>query len=95
MKENDEYLIEMAVAGVKRQDLTVDLVDHVLYIAGTSPENNREYLLHGIAERRFTKFFMLADTIIVTGVKLEDGILTINLKNIIPEEQTPITFSIE
>ena len=48
----------------------------------------------GIAERKFKRSWSLADTVVVEGAKLTDGILRVALKNIIPEEKKPQTIKI-
>ena len=52
-------------------------------------DDDRVYLAKGIAGRKFSRQFVLSDTIVVRGASLEDGILSIELENVIPEEQKP------
>jgi len=59
-------------------------------VVGMKPEkDNKEYIVKGIAGRSFAREFVLADTIVVRNVNLVDGILTIALENVVPEEQKP------
>ena len=46
-------------------------------------------LYRGIATRNFTRKFTLADDIVVKGGSLKDGILSIQLERLIPEEKKP------
>ena len=52
-------------------------------------KDEREYLVKGIAGRSFSRTFVLADTVVVRDAVLADGILTVSLENVIPEEQKP------
>ena len=57
--------------------------------------NENEYLHKGIAERNFTRTWTLADTVKVSGSELKDGVLTINLVNVIPDELKPQSIKIK
>jgi molecular chaperone IbpA len=88
--DENTYLIELAVAGFGPDDVDIELHDGVLAISGkvesTSDDN---YIYKGIANRSFERRFTLADTVEVEGVDLYQGILTVKLKNVIPEEKKP------
>jgi molecular chaperone IbpA len=89
--DDSSYLIELAVAGFKEEDIEIELHDGVITIIGDvkTEEDNHEYVYRGIAARGFERRFTLADTVQVEGVTLEQGILTVKLKNVIPEEKKP------
>ena len=53
-----------------------------------------EYIHKGISQRSFTRQFTLADTIKVKGANIVNGILYIELENVIPEEDKPKTIKI-
>jgi molecular chaperone IbpA len=93
IKFNDsQYVIELAIAGLKRDDIDITLEKGVLTIeskAKLEGEPNVQYLYKGIGTRAFTKTFKLADSIVVRGAEFKDGILRVGLENIIPEEQKP------
>jgi len=102
---DDEYLIELAVAGFGDTDLTIETHENVLSIIGSkaanenTSESNSEYLpnkyLHkGIAERGFERRFQLADHVIVTGADLANGMLRIALRRELPEAMKPRSISI-
>jgi len=91
-KESDnDYSIEMAVAGFTEKDIDVTLEDRKLTVTGkVENEEEGERLLHrGIANRAFKREFTLADTIEVEGADLQHGMLKITLKNIIPDHKKP------
>lgn len=88
---DDNYTISVAVAGFKREDLSVELDNNVLKITGNkaSTSENQNLIYQGIAERSFTRTFRLGDFIEVSDVKLEDGILSVNLYRVIPDNLKP------
>lgn len=87
----DTYLIELAVAGFDEDDFDIELHDGVLTVKAEVGEldSSTTYLHKGIAARNFVHRFTLADTIVVDGVSLHQGMLTIRLNNVIPEEKKP------
>lgn len=87
---DNKYAIEVAVAGFKESELSVTVDNNVLTIEGekvTDPD--REYLHHGISNRSFTKSLTLAEHVVVTGANFENGMLTVNVEIVIPEELKP------
>ena len=90
-REGDEkYFIELAIAGLNEDDLEVSLQSQILNIrskkeSDQEPENN--YVHRGIAKRQFEREFTLSDDIVVKGCDLTNGMLTIELEKIIPEEK--------
>lgn len=89
--DENSYIVELAVAGFRKEDIEIELHEGVLTVKGDvkTDEETNEYLYRGIASRGFERRFTLADTILVESADLEQGILTIRLKNIIPEEKKP------
>jgi len=86
----DHLAIEIATAGFSREDLEVELIDGYLIITGHVKDDTvKEYIYRGLATRRFKKTFVLADTLVVRKVDYHDGVLSINLENVIPEERKP------
>ena len=86
----NEFAIEIAVAGFGEDDLDIEIKDGLLTVAGrhapaddNAPE--RHFLHRGIAERGFLRRFQLADHVIVTGADLKNGLLRIDLVREIPE----------
>lgn len=88
-----EYRITLAVAGFAEKDLTVEVNDAVLIVRGEkaqpADEAKPEMLFQGIAARAFERRFQLADSVHVTGAKLENGLLAVALKREIPEAKKP------
>ena len=92
IKESDEeFRIELALAGFSKEDVEVVQKEQKLTISGNNSEKEtQENILHkGIAARAFTKTFYLAETIEVTEALFENGMVIIRLRQNIPEERKP------
>jgi molecular chaperone IbpA len=93
------YEIILAVAGFKEEDINITLDNDQLHITGASPVldhgEHYEYLHKGIAERKFTRSFKLAKNVEIRSARLRDGLLTITLEQIVPEEHKPKLIKIE
>jgi molecular chaperone IbpA len=88
--DEDNFTIELALAGFKDEDIDVTLKDGVLYVEGNQGDNDEKTYLHrGLSARSFRRSFTIADTIVVNGADFVNGILTISLENVIPEEKKP------
>ena len=98
VKDGDaKYQIEMAVAGFNKKDINIEVKEHILTIKGNR-EKRREsdaYVHKGISGRKFEKSFRLSEYTEVTGADMTDGILTVNLEVVLPEEKQPRTINIK
>ena len=85
------YRITVAVAGFAADELSVEVKDSALVIAGRKAEDEagRTWLHRGIATRAFERRFHLADHVRVTGATQADGMLHIDLVREIPEALKP------
>ena len=90
--END-YQIDLAVAGFKPEEIDITAQQNVLLVSGRkrdeSEEKGSDYIYRGIATRSFERRFALADHIQVKGADLKDGLLSIELVREIPEAMKP------
>ena len=90
--DNDSRIV-MAVAGFAEAELNVTQKENELLVTGqtapTDGQEEKQYLYRGIAGRNFERRFQLADHVKVTGAKLANGLLTIDLQREIPEEKKP------
>jgi len=87
--END-YRIEMAVAGFGEEDLEITQERNVLIVKGQKTETKEgEYLHRGIAGRSFERKFELADHVRVEDASLANGLLQVSLKREVPEAMKP------
>jgi molecular chaperone IbpA len=93
----DEYSIELAVAGFKKDELNIEVKDQYLTIKGdsSSRHSNEEYIHKNIARRSFIRRFSLAENVKVNEAKMEDGVLVVALTHDIPEEQKPKSITIQ
>jgi HSP20 family molecular chaperone IbpA len=72
--------ITLAVAGFAADDLAIELVESQLTVRGKQTDDGDRVFLHrGIAARQFQRSFMLAEGIEVTGARLDNGLLSIDL----------------
>ncbi|MGB7404559.1 MAG: Hsp20 family protein [Pacificimonas sp.] len=88
---DNDYRIQMAVAGFADDELDLTVQDNVLIVTGRTGEETeeREFLHRGIAKRAFERRFQLADVIKVTEATFENGLLNIGLVREIPEHKKP------
>ena len=91
-----KYDIELAIAGFSKDDITIELKEHVLSIKGDREQRRDQdkYVHKGISGRKFYKSFRLSEYAEVTGADLSDGILTVNIEVVLPEEKRPQQISI-
>jgi molecular chaperone IbpA len=92
---NTDYLIEMAVAGFARNELDIEVKDRTLIVSGEHEGKGREYIHRGISTKKFKRTFRLSEYVEVYGANLEDGVLSVELKVVVPEEMRPRKISIE
>jgi molecular chaperone IbpA len=90
---DNEYRIELAVAGFKPEELDITAQQNVLIVSGRkneeSDQQGSDYIYRGIATRSFERRFALADHIQVKGADMHDGLLVIDLLREIPEAMKP------
>jgi molecular chaperone IbpA len=93
---DDEFLIELAVVGFKQDHIDITMHDGILTVKGNreSRRDQNLYVHKGISGRKFERSFRLSEFVEVTGAMLEDGLLTIYLERIIPDEKRPRKISI-
>ena len=95
IKFTDEvFMIELALAGFKKEDISVEQEKNVLTIKGSSQEDPNKYIHKGIGARNFTRTFSLSEYMIVAGVTMENGVLRVLVVRDVPEEAKPKKFEI-
>ena len=89
--DNMKYDIELAVAGFNQDHIDIEVKDHVLTITGDRPQrrDQNSYVHKGISARKFKKSYRLSEYTEVTGADMKDGILTVKLEVVLPEEKRP------
>jgi len=94
--DEDNFKIELAVAGFSKQDISIDILENQLTVFGDKEETENNSFVHkGIASRNFQKFFALGEYIEVVEAEMKDGLLVISLKRNIPEAKKPKTIKIK
>ena len=91
---DNDYRIELAVAGFKADEIDITAQQNVLIVSGrkseeTEQKEGEDFIYRGIANRSFERRFALADHIQVKGADLKDGLLAIDLVREIPEAMKP------
>ena len=95
-KKDNIYKLSMAVAGIPKKDISIVKEKNILTVYGTMENKEKEdTLYHGIATRNFKKSFNVAEDIEIKDAKLKDGMLTIEMERIVPDEDKPVTIKIK
>ncbi len=90
IQDGDNFIIEIALAGITKKDLNVERQENILTISYESSEKKEDNKIYkGIAQRSFKRQFTLSEDIVVEGANFKDGMLNIFLKKVIPEEKKP------
>ena len=84
-----DYLIELAVAGFSREELSIEVKDRTLTIFGEHESKGREYIHRGISTKKFKRTFRLSEHVHVNGADFKDGVLSVELKYVVPEALRP------
>jgi molecular chaperone IbpA len=93
-RDGNQIFIDVAVAGLAREDLNIELAEDILTIEHKGPkaellQSSKEVVYQGIAQRAFKQQFTLAENVEVHGAELVNGMLTLELEKIIPDAQKP------
>jgi molecular chaperone IbpA len=100
-KSDTEFLIEVAVAGFSKKDVEVRMSENRLNISSIDLRTSEmdmddtEYLHKGISARSFKRAFTLSDDVVVKEANMENGILSISMERVIPEDKKPRTIEIK
>ena len=88
-ESNVKWRIEVALAGWSKDEIEVSTESNVLLIRSKAAKNKgeEEYMHRGISTRTFARGFNLSDDVEIGDVAFNNGMLTIELKKIIPEHQ--------
>ena len=93
LRDND-YKIEVALAGFSKEDIELELKDSTLTIRNKTKEkvinDESNGVIHkGISTRQFERSFTISEDIKVKNAELKNGLLNIDLERIIPDEKKP------
>ena len=92
--DDNEYVLELALAGYHQDDIEIELEKGVMTVCTKDDYKNTDdegvtFLHRGISAKRFRKSFTLSENIEVVGAEMENGILSIRLEEVVPEEMKP------
>ncbi len=88
-KDDENFAIEIAVAGFGEEDLKVEKIKNELVVSGEIKGSDDETIHKGIATRKFKRTWVLADDVEVSNPSVRNGILYIPMVKVIPEEDKP------
>ena len=90
-RTNTTYDIQVALAGYSKEDISVEIKENTLLIKSVKPnKDDKVQVLHrGIAKRYFERYFTVADDVKVNSAELKNGLLTVSLERIVPEQKKP------
>ena len=87
--DEEKFLIELALAGFREEDISVEVKDGILKVKGEMVNDDREFVYKGISSRKFEKSFRLSEFVVIDGADFQDGILVAYARVEIPEERRP------
>jgi molecular chaperone IbpA len=84
---NVESRLEIALAGFKKSEVNVFTEYGKLFVEGQKEDKETEsqYVHKGLAQRSFKRAWTIADDTEVKDVVFEDGLLSIELRKIVPQ----------
>lgn len=95
--DENNFVVQLAVAGFAEGEITINVEKNVLTVQGSTIRDNEfgaEYLVQGISMRDFERSFTLAEYVEVTSATITNGILSVRLERIVPEEKKPKSIAI-
>lgn len=93
----NNFTIEIALAGFKRNEIEVSTEQNILRVASQNEEKDstRTYLHKGLSKRSFIRTWQLSEDVKVKEVFFADGLLTVALERIVPEDKKKTVYRIE
>lgn len=94
--DEDTYRVDLAIAGFDKKDVEVSVDNGTLIIKGEVGTETTEEVLHkGIATRKFTRTFALGEYMEVIAAEFKNGMLSVSVERVVPEEKKPKTIKIK
>ena len=85
-RSNNEYRVEVALAGFKKDNIKVYTEEGKLVIEGKKPDGvEQDYVHKGLAQRAFKRTWSMPNELEVKSVRFEDGLVLIDIQKLIPE----------
>lgn len=95
IKEDGKFKIEMALAGFAKENVSIEIKNKTLKVVGEPLQETKDYVFKGISSKGFEKSFVLGEHIKVIDADMINGLLSISLEEIVPEENKPLTIEIK
>ena len=93
--DDEHFTVELAVAGFGKKDISVTKEKNLLIIEGKVEDESRKNSFTKVwASRAFKRSWTLADNVEIDSAELKDGILSVSLIKVIPEEDKPVSIKI-
>tara|TARA_A100001201_G_scaffold115377_3_gene99006 strand:+ start:73 stop:474 length:402 start_codon:yes stop_codon:yes gene_type:complete len=87
IRHEDRVSVELAVAGYKKENISVTVNDGVLSITGSWEQEDKNHLHKGISTKDFKRTFSLGEYVEVKSAELKDGLLRVSLEEVLPPEK--------
>jgi len=95
-EDEDTYRVDLALAGFDKKDIEVSVDNGTLIVKGeVVSEETGEAIHKGIAARKFTRTFALGEYMEVSGAEFKNGMLSISVERVVPEDKKPKTVKIK
>ena len=92
--DDENFTVELAVAGFDKKEISVTKEKNILVIEGSSEDSDKDFVHKGLASRSFNRRFTLADDVEIDSAVYKNGILSVSLVRVIPEEDKPVSIKI-
>jgi molecular chaperone IbpA len=94
-QDEDTYLVELALAGFDKSEISISVDNGNLIVKGEKEKKEADFQHKGIATRSFTRSFALGEYMEVTNAESQNGMLSITVERIVPEEKKPKQITIK
>ena len=94
---DDKVKWEVTVTGLSKDDLEVKVADQTLTVRSVEKKQaeDGELLHRGISYRQFSRSWTLAEDVVVNDAQMANGMLTVHLERVVPDETKPRTINIK
>ncbi len=95
---DNEFELQFAIAGFDKRDVKVMVNNGKLTVSGTMSDienDGVEYLHKGIATRSFTSTFALGEHVEVQDAEVDNGLLKVRVKKLVPKHLQPKEINIK
>ncbi len=94
----NKYHAVFALAGFTKEELKIEVKENMLTIEGNKEQTDDKdsiYMHRGIAYRSFKRLVQIAEDVVVNEATMENGLLTVELEQVVPDEKKPVTINIK